>query len=150
MVFTTRPTSWRTERSRAGEPSEPRKYLEATTLVASIDQLFGTSTSFCSKMTAPPSPVMAAVRVSQTISSAGSTPRVVKYRPIVSPCLASFFAAFAAALRCCPVTSRSIIASRIALPPPLRSQAPQAKMYPSARTPEACSRDELLRPARVQ
>src|SRR5512142_469340 len=39
MVFTTRETSWRTDRSRAGEPVAPRKYLEATTFVASLDLL---------------------------------------------------------------------------------------------------------------
>jgi hypothetical protein len=92
MVWTTRETSWRTERSRAGVPSWPRKYLEATTFVARRDQLFGTSTSFCSKMVAPPSPVIAAVRVSHASSSAGSTPGVVKYRPTESPFFATFFA----------------------------------------------------------
>jgi hypothetical protein len=54
-------------------------------LVARSDQVFGTSTSFCSKMTAPPSPVIAAVRVSQASSSDGSTPFVVKYRSMASP-----------------------------------------------------------------
>ena len=58
MVVTTRPTSCRTERSRSGVPSVPRKYFDATTFVASSDQVFGTSTSLCSKMTAPPSPVI--------------------------------------------------------------------------------------------
>src|SRR5512133_1288511 len=90
MVFTTRVTSWRTERSRADVPLAPRKYFDATTFVASRDQLFGTSTSFCSKMTAPPSPVIAAVRVSQATSSAGSTPLVVKYRSTARPRFAGF------------------------------------------------------------
>ncbi len=78
MVSTTRPTSLRTLVSRSGVPGVPRKYFEATTLVASIDQDFGTSMSFCSKTTLPSSPVMPAVRSSQAISSAGSTPGVVK------------------------------------------------------------------------
>ena len=46
--------------------------------MASADQLFGTSMSFCSKMSWPPSPVMAAVLSSQASSSAGSTPGVEK------------------------------------------------------------------------
>ena len=60
-------------------------------MVASSDQVFGTSTSFCSKMIAPPSPVIWAVRVSQATSSAGSTPFVVKYRSIASPRRCAFF-----------------------------------------------------------
>ena len=60
--------------------------------MARSDQLLGTPTSFCSKMILPPSPVMAAVRVSQASSSAGSTPGVVKYRGMAIP--------FRADLRC--------------------------------------------------
>ena len=79
MVSTTRRDQLAHRRvSRSGVPGVPRKYLEATTLVASIDQDFGTSMSFCSKTTLPSSPVMPAVRSSQAISSAGSTPGVVK------------------------------------------------------------------------
>ena len=78
MVSTTRATSFRTLVSRSGVPGVPRKYFEATTLVASIDHDFGTSMFFCSKTTLPSSPVMPAVRYSQAISSAGSTPWVVK------------------------------------------------------------------------
>ena len=54
-------------------------------MVASIDQDFGTSMFFCSKTTLPSSPVMPAVRYSQAISSAGSTPAVVKKRRRVRP-----------------------------------------------------------------
>jgi hypothetical protein len=39
----------RTLVSRSGVPGVPRKYFEATTLVASIDQDLGTSMFFCSK-----------------------------------------------------------------------------------------------------
>src|ERR1051326_4310329 len=53
---------WRTLVSRSGLPGLPRKYFWATTLIASWDQERGTSTSFCSKMTWPFSPVIAAVR----------------------------------------------------------------------------------------
>src|SRR5579863_1259011 len=53
MVSATRPTSWRTPFSRSGVPILPCKYLEATMLVAVMDQSLGTSTSFCSKITAP-------------------------------------------------------------------------------------------------
>ncbi len=91
MVLTTRLTSCRTDRSREDEPVAPRKYLEATTFVARRDQLFGTSTSRCSKMIWPPSPVMAATRHSQATSSAGSTPGVVKVRGMVSPRRSAFF-----------------------------------------------------------
>jgi hypothetical protein len=77
-VSTTWLTSLRTLDSRSGVPGVPRKYFEATTLVASIDQDLGISMLRCSKTTFPSSPVMPAVRYSQAISSAGSTPRVVK------------------------------------------------------------------------
>src|ERR1041384_7907213 len=48
IVLTTRPMSWRTLRSRCGVPSCPRKYFDTTTLVASCDHDFGTSTPRCS------------------------------------------------------------------------------------------------------
>jgi hypothetical protein len=115
MVRTTRPTSCRTERSRSGDPSGPRKYLEATTLVASADQLLGTSTSFCSKITLPDSPAMDAVRISQAISSAGSTPGVVKVRGMESPLRATRRAPRFPLL--CPWTSfRSIMLALSAMP----------------------------------
>ena len=78
MVSATRATSLRTLDSRSGVPGVPRKYFEATTLVASIDHDLGTSMFFCSNTTLPSSPVMPAVRYSHAISSAGSTPGVVK------------------------------------------------------------------------
>ena len=43
-------------------------------LVAVIDQLFGTSTFFCSKMTSPDSLVIAAVRNSHSTASIGRSP----------------------------------------------------------------------------
>ena len=95
-VSTTRATSLRTLPSRSGVPGVPRKYLDATTLVASMDQDLGTSICFCSKTTRPSSPVMPAERYSQASSSAGSTPGVVKNRFTASPDAAAlaFFAAF--------------------------------------------------------
>src|SRR4030095_9248288 len=45
IVSTTRPMSWRTLRSRSGDPIWPRKYLETTMLVACCDHDFGISTS---------------------------------------------------------------------------------------------------------
>ena len=62
MVSATRAIIWRTERSRCGVPSVPRKYFWTTTLVAVCDQVFGNSTPRCSKKTLPSAPVMAAVR----------------------------------------------------------------------------------------
>ncbi len=47
-VDTIRSMSCRMLDSRRGEPSCPRKYFEATTLVASCDQSLGTSMSSCS------------------------------------------------------------------------------------------------------
>ena len=55
--------------SRRGEPSWPRKYFGATTLVASCDQAFGTSTSSCSNTCWPLSPWIPAARRSQATSS---------------------------------------------------------------------------------
>src|SRR5512140_1697261 len=68
MVSTTRATSLRAELSRSGVPGAPRKYLEATTLVARSDHALGTSTFFCSKTGLPSSPVMEAGRSSHAIS----------------------------------------------------------------------------------
>ncbi len=61
--------SWRTLVSRSRVPRWPRKYLLTTTLVASWLQNAGTSTPFCSKTSLPDSLPMAAVRISQGISS---------------------------------------------------------------------------------
>src|ERR1700687_473348 len=73
--------SWRTLVSRSGVPTPPRKYFWATTLIASCDQERGTSTSFCSKMTWPFSPVIAAVRRSHSTRSNAWLPGGVKTRP---------------------------------------------------------------------
>src|SRR5262249_24156320 len=85
MVVATRPTNWRTLVSRSGVPLLPWKYLEATMLVAVIDQFFGTSTFFCSKITSPDSLVIAAVRYSHSTASYGETPSRVKYRRNSNP-----------------------------------------------------------------
>ena len=66
MVSTTRPTSWRTLDSRSGVFSLPWKYLLATMFVAVCDQLLGTSTLRCSKMTLPFSLAMEDVRSSHS------------------------------------------------------------------------------------
>src|SRR5207245_7812817 len=80
IVRTTRPINCLTLRSRSGVPRTPRKYFETTTLVATCDQVFGISTSCCSKTTSPFSLVMEASRVSHWTSSNGATPGRVKYR----------------------------------------------------------------------
>src|SRR5262249_31408397 len=49
IVPATRPISCLTDRSRCGVPTIPRKYFCTTTFVAVWLQLFGISTSFCSK-----------------------------------------------------------------------------------------------------
>ena len=72
-------------RSRSGVPRWPRKYLLATTWVASCDQAFGISRSFCSKTASPRSLVMIASRVSHSTVSYGWTPGRVKRRSIVRP-----------------------------------------------------------------
>ena len=68
-MLTTRSMSCLTLVSRSGVLRWPRKYLDTTTFVASCDQKFGTSTSFCSKTLLPDSLAMPAVRYSQVISS---------------------------------------------------------------------------------
>src|SRR5262252_4034783 len=88
MVVATRPTNWRTLVSRSDVPFLPWKYLEATIFVAVIDQVFGTSTFFCSKITSPDSLVIAAVRYSHSTASYGDIPSRVKYRRNSSPFLA--------------------------------------------------------------
>ncbi len=69
MVSATRSIICLTECSRSGVPMVPRKYLEATTLVARADQLLGNSRFFCSKTTLPCSLVMAASRLSHSTVS---------------------------------------------------------------------------------
>src|SRR5215510_12747884 len=64
MVSTTLPTSCLTLLSRPLPSLERRKYFETTTFVANIDQVLGTSTSGCSKMTSPFSLVITAFRFS--------------------------------------------------------------------------------------
>src|SRR6185436_9810146 len=74
-----------TLRSRSAVPRVPRKYFDATTLVAVCDQNFGTSTSFCSKTTSPRSLLMTALRVSHSTWSNGSAPAWLKWRSRVRP-----------------------------------------------------------------
>ena len=84
MVPDTRPIICLTERSRSGDDIWPRKYFWATMLVAFCDQVFGNSTSVCSKATLSPCP-MRASRVSHSTPSNGWTPGVVKRRSILRP-----------------------------------------------------------------
>src|SRR5205809_4992669 len=65
--------------SRSEDPFLPWKYFEATIFVAVMDQVFGTSTFFCSKITSPDSLVIAAVRYSHSTRSKGDIPSRVKY-----------------------------------------------------------------------
>ena len=76
-MSTTRPIICLTLDSRSGEDMRPRKYFCATMFVAVCDQNFGNSTPFCSK-TGPSLPGMNASRSSQSISSNGSRPGMVK------------------------------------------------------------------------
>jgi hypothetical protein len=69
MVSTTREISRRTLVSRSGDPSWPRKYFEATMLVAVWLQVVGTSIPCCSKTGWPRSSLMTADRSSQVSSS---------------------------------------------------------------------------------
>ena len=45
--------TWRSDDSRSGVPSVPRKYFWATMLVAFTDHVTGNSTPSCSKATEP-------------------------------------------------------------------------------------------------
>src|SRR4051812_40798425 len=85
MVSATRLMSWRTPVSRSGVPILPCRYFEATMFVAVIDQSFGTSTSFCSKMVPPAASEMFAVRSSHSTSLYGETPGLVNTRRTCSP-----------------------------------------------------------------
>jgi hypothetical protein len=99
MVPATRSIMWRTERSRAGVPSGPRKYFCATMLVALSDQVAGNSTPRCSKATVPSRQfVITASRCSHAISSYGWTPSVVKRRSTVRPLRRPTFAVESASL----------------------------------------------------
>src|SRR3954462_3480946 len=68
MVSATRAMSWRTPVSRSLVPILPCRYLEATMLVAVIDQSLGTSTSRCSKMVLPEASEILATRSSHSTS----------------------------------------------------------------------------------
>ena len=85
MVSATRPIICRMLDSRSGVPRSPRMYLSATMSVACCDQLFGVSTSFCSKTVPPLLSLMAARRFSHSISSNGSMPSRLNRRSKVSP-----------------------------------------------------------------
>src|ERR1700690_1262930 len=85
MVAATRRINCFTERSRCSVPITPWKYLETTMLVAVCDQVLGTSTSFCSKITLPFSSVMPAERSSHSTSSKGGIPSFEKKRFFFRP-----------------------------------------------------------------
>jgi hypothetical protein len=78
MVSTTREMRPRTLLSRSGEPICPRKYFEATMLVAVWLQVAGTSIPCCSKTGWPRSSLITAERCSQVSSSYGCLPGLVK------------------------------------------------------------------------
>jgi hypothetical protein len=79
MVSATRSIICRTECSRSGVPSVPRKYFWLTIWVAIIDQLLGNSTPRCSKEVVPSRQlVRIASRSSHSSSSYGWTPGRVK------------------------------------------------------------------------
>ena len=85
MLSATRVIRARTPSSRASVPLRPWRYLEATMLVAVMDQSEGTSTPFCSKIILPLKSWMMASRRSQVISSYGLTPGSVKRRGKLRP-----------------------------------------------------------------
>ena len=58
-----------TEYSRSGEPIAPRKYLDATTLVANCDHAAGTSMLSCSNTLVPSPDEMPALRRSHSMRS---------------------------------------------------------------------------------
>src|SRR5687767_4969373 len=108
IVSATREIICRTEVSRCGVPSGPRKYFWATMFVAFCDQDLGNSTSRCSKAFPPSLKLgMIASRRSQSISSNGWTPSLEKYRLKERP------------LSC--RTSRSLVATLV---PPFCSNFP--------------------------
>ena len=87
-----------TERSREGEFICPRKYFWATMFVEFCDQVFGNSTSRCSKATRSPWP-MRASRSSHSTVSKGCTPGVVNRRamdnarPLRTSCMSAVWGA---------------------------------------------------------
>ena len=79
MVSATRSMTWRSDDSRSGVPSVPRKYFWATMLVAFSDQPTGNSTPSCSKATVPSFQlVIRASRRSHSTWSYGCVPGDVK------------------------------------------------------------------------
>src|SRR6185295_2202605 len=90
MESTTREISCFTLRSRWGDWSAPRKYLEATMFVAVWLQVVGTSMPCCSNTGWPRSSLMTALRLSQASSSYGCRPGFVKYRRKERPVRATF------------------------------------------------------------
>src|SRR5664279_5449 len=76
---------WRSECSRWGVPTAPRKYLVVTMFAALTDQKSGNSTPRCSKLTEPSRQfVITTSRRSQVTSAYGCTPALVNTRPIES------------------------------------------------------------------
>ena len=74
IVSATRSMTWRSDDSRPGVPSVPRKYFWATMFVAFSDHVTGNSTSSCSKATEPSFQLLIrASRRSQATSSYGWT-----------------------------------------------------------------------------
>ncbi len=139
MVVTTRPMSWRTLVSRDSVPSCPRKYLEATTLVASSDHWAGNSTSFCSKTGWPPSPCMTASRRSHSTVENGSMLGRDSRRSKTSP-----VAAASAANTCIVVASVPPARSSITVPPPPpRLRGPSSSAY-RTRCPKVASNKGFL------
>ncbi len=70
--------SWRSDCSRCGVPTAPRKYLVVTMFAALTDQKSGNSTPRCSKLIEPSRQlVMTTSRCCQVTSAYGCTPGVV-------------------------------------------------------------------------
>src|SRR5690349_15478339 len=86
--------SCRSDHSRCGVPTAPRKYLVVTMFAALTLQDSGNSTPRCSKLIEPSRQlVMTTSRRSHATSSYGCTPSVVQTRCTLSPVTAPFFAA---------------------------------------------------------
>ena len=118
IVSATRSIICLAERSRCGVPRWPRKYLLATTWVASCDQAFGISRSFCSKTASPRSLVMIASRVSHSTVSYGWTsgareaPLDRQARPVPLLARGALAVARARRLRPVPVTVAVVAVGR--------------------------------------
>ena len=79
IVSATRSITWRSDVSRSGVPSVPRKYFCATMFVALSDHVAGNSTPSCSNATEPSFQLeMRASRRSHCTWSYGCVPGVVK------------------------------------------------------------------------